>query len=59
MHIITYLYVVKDFWNSKILKQFWNVFWIIKVLKFHIKKIMIVFLVWLVCSYFLYLFQWK
>jgi hypothetical protein len=40
MYIITQLYVVNFFWNSKILKQFWNIFWIFKVLKFHIKKIM-------------------
>jgi len=36
MYIITHLYVVKDFWNSKILKQFWNIIWIFKVLEFHI-----------------------
>jgi hypothetical protein len=26
MYIIPHLYVVKDFWNSKILNQFWKVF---------------------------------
>jgi hypothetical protein len=30
MYIITHLYVVKDFWNSEILKQFWNILWIFK-----------------------------
>jgi hypothetical protein len=36
MYITTHLYVVKDFWNFKILKQFWNIIWIFKVFKFHI-----------------------
>jgi hypothetical protein len=30
MYIITHLYVVKDSWSSKILKQFKNIFWILK-----------------------------
>jgi hypothetical protein len=40
MYIITYLYVLKDSWSFKILKQFWNIIWIFKVLEFHILKIM-------------------
>jgi hypothetical protein len=57
MYIITHLYVVNDSWNSEILKQFWNILWIFKVLKFHIKKIMNDFLVWLICFYHLYFFN--
>jgi hypothetical protein len=36
MYIITHLYVVKDFWSSEILKQFWKILWIFKVLHFNI-----------------------
>jgi len=36
MYIIPHLYVVKDFWSSKILDKFWKVLWIFKVLEFHI-----------------------
>jgi len=57
MYIITHLYVVKDSWSSKILKKFWNILWIFKVLKFHIFKNMSVFLMWLICSYHLYFFN--
>jgi hypothetical protein len=59
MYIITHLYVVKDSWSSKILKQFWNILWIFKVLKFHIFKSMNVFWVWLICYRHLYIFQSK
>jgi len=45
MYIITHLYVVKDSWSSEILKQFWSIFWILKVLEFHIFKSMNVFCV--------------
>jgi hypothetical protein len=38
MYIIIHLYVVKDFWNFEILKQFWNILWIFKVLELHIWK---------------------
>jgi hypothetical protein len=58
MYIITHLYVVKDSWSFEILKQLWNITWIFKVLEFHIFKNMNVFLVWLICSYHLYFFQW-
>jgi hypothetical protein len=40
MYIITHLYVIKNSWSSEILKQFWNILWIFKVLKFHIFKSM-------------------
>jgi hypothetical protein len=43
MYIITHLYVVKDSWNFEILKQFWNILWILK--EFHIFKSMNVFCV--------------
>jgi len=36
MYIITHLYVVKNFWNFEIFKKFWNMFWIFKILEFHI-----------------------
>jgi hypothetical protein len=58
MYIITHLYVVKNSWNFEILKQYWNIFWIFKVLEFHIFKSMMVFWVWLICFYHLYFFQW-
>jgi hypothetical protein len=32
MYIINHLYVVKHSWSSKILKQFWNILWIFKIL---------------------------
>jgi hypothetical protein len=45
MYIITHLYVVKDSWSFEILKQFWNILWISKVLEFHILKSMNVFII--------------
>jgi len=47
MYIITHLYVVKDSWSFEILKQFWNIHWIFKILEFHIFKSISVFSVWL------------
>jgi hypothetical protein len=35
MYIITHLYVVKDFWILKKLKQFWNILLMFLVFKFH------------------------
>jgi hypothetical protein len=49
--------MVKDSWNFKILKQFWNNFWIFKVLEFHIFKSMNDFWMWLTCSYHLNFFN--
>jgi hypothetical protein len=54
LYIITHLYVVNFSWNSKILKQFWNILWIFKVLEFHIFESMSVANMF----YFLYFFQW-
>jgi hypothetical protein len=63
MGTCTFLYIlpcfcpIKNFWCSKILKQFWNILWIFKVLKFHILKNINVFLMWLICFYHLYFFN--
>jgi hypothetical protein len=51
MYILSHLCVAKDFWNFKILDQFWKVLWIFKVLEFHIFFLMGVFLMWLISLY--------
>jgi hypothetical protein len=48
-----------DFWIFEILKQYWQILWILKVLKFHMFKIRSVFLVWLIFFYHPYFFLWK
>jgi hypothetical protein len=53
MYILPHLCVIKNFWSSKILDQFWKVLWIFKVLELHIFQGINVFLMWSIVLFLL------